>query len=86
MAWRKPQNFREWLRIVFRHRKKFFFPAVTVMILVILASHKMPRSYSAEAKFQRFNDQTLTQVGNRPIQQTRSRGSLPSSSLSRTCS
>lgn len=70
MAWRKPQNFREWLRIVFRHRKKFFFPAVTVMIIVVLASNKLPRTYTAEAKFQRFNDQTLTQVGSKPISQT----------------
>jgi uncharacterized protein involved in exopolysaccharide biosynthesis len=70
MAWRKPQNFREWMRIAFRHRKKFYFPAVTVMIVVILASHRLPRTYTAEAKFQRFNDQTLVQVANRPIQQT----------------
>jgi uncharacterized protein involved in exopolysaccharide biosynthesis len=63
MAWRKPKNLREWFGIIGRHKKKFFFPAVTVAIGVIWASHWMPREYRAEAKFERLNDATLREAG-----------------------
>ncbi|MEX2216613.1 MAG: hypothetical protein WD768_21040 [Phycisphaeraceae bacterium] len=56
MAWRKPTNLNEWLGIVLRHKKKFFYPAITVMIVFIWASQYMAREYWAEAKFQRRSD------------------------------
>ena len=56
MAWRKPTNLNEWFGILIRHKKKFFFPAMTVMIVVIWASQFMERQYRAEAKFQRRSD------------------------------
>lgn len=70
MAWRKPTNLREWLWILCRHQKKAFFPAVTVMIVVFLASHRMPRVYTAEARFQRVNDAALQQMDDRAIHRT----------------
>ena len=65
MAWRRPTNLREWLWILFRHKKKAFFPAVGVMIVVMIASHYVPRVYTAEAKFQRLNDPALQQMEDR---------------------
>ena len=38
MAWRKPTNLNEWFGILVRHKKKFFYPAIVVMIGVIWAS------------------------------------------------
>ena len=65
MAWRRPTNLREWTWILFRHKKKTFFPAVAVMIVVMLASHTIPRVYKAETKFQRLNDPALQQMKDR---------------------
>lgn len=56
MAWRKPANLNEWFGILLRHKKKFFYPAVLVMIAFIFSSQWWPREYSAEAKFQRRSD------------------------------
>jgi uncharacterized protein involved in exopolysaccharide biosynthesis len=61
MAWRKPNNLREWLQIVFRHKKKVFFPAVLVATLVMIASHQVPRSYQASARFTRESDIAMKQ-------------------------
>lgn len=69
MAWRKPTNLKEWLGVICRHQKKAFFPAVAVMIIVMIASHQIPRVYRAEAKFQRRNDAALQQMGDRTIDQ-----------------
>lgn len=63
MAWRKPTNMREWLGILFRHKKKFFFPALVMAIGVAIGSFLMERKYTAEARFQRFNDPAMQQVG-----------------------
>ena len=56
MAWRKPNNLREWLRLLSRHKKKFFFPALFAMTVAMVASLWVPRVYKAQAKFQRRND------------------------------
>ena len=63
MAWRKPRNLREWFQIVFRHKKKFFFPALAVAAFVMVAGHRMPREYTAQASFRRINDLTMQQMG-----------------------
>lgn len=59
MAWRKPANLNEWLGILVRHKKKFFFPTIVTMIAVIWASQWMPREYRAEAKFKRFSEASV---------------------------
>lgn len=69
MAWRKPTNLKEWLGVICRHQKKAFFPAIAVMIIVMVASHRIPRVYRAEAKFQRLNDAALQQMGDQTIDQ-----------------
>jgi uncharacterized protein involved in exopolysaccharide biosynthesis len=53
MAWRKPTNLNEWLGILVRHKKKFFFPVIITMITVIFLSQWLEREYKAVAKFQR---------------------------------
>lgn len=63
MAWRKPTNLRGWLNLLARHKKKFFFPALFVMILVMIGSLWVPREYRSEAKFQRKNDVAMTELG-----------------------
>jgi len=63
MAWRKPSNLNEWFGILVRHKKKFFFPAISVMIVVIWASQWMPREFRAEAKFQRKSEMSYSQQG-----------------------
>ncbi|MEX0774289.1 MAG: hypothetical protein WD042_01105 [Phycisphaeraceae bacterium] len=63
MAWQKPTSLNDWAGIVLRHKKKFFFPAVMVMIIVIVASLWIPREYKAEGKFQRINDPAMFQLG-----------------------
>lgn len=63
MAWRKPANLREWLSIFHRHKKKLFFPCVSIAIAVVIASHWVPREYRAEATFERTKDVTLQQMG-----------------------
>ncbi len=60
MAWRKPTNLNEWLGILVRHKKKFFFPAIIVATIIIFASQYAPRTYRAEAKFRRKSDTTLS--------------------------
>ena len=67
MAWRKPSNLREWFRVLFRHKKKFAFPAMLVMIVAVIGSFWVPRKYEAEARFQRSNDAALRQMGNATI-------------------
>ncbi len=59
MAWQKPTSLNDWLGIILRHKKKFFFPAVAVMIGVIWASQWIPREWFAEGKFTRQNDPTM---------------------------
>src|SRR5688500_8643217 len=61
MAWRKPENLRDWLRLALRHKKKLFFPAVGVMIAVVLLSFKIPhRRYRAEVRLQRIDDNAMS--------------------------
>lgn len=60
MAWRKPANLNEWFGILLRHKKKFFFPAVIVMIGFIWASQWMPREFRADAKFERRSESTVS--------------------------
>jgi len=60
MAWQKPANIKEWFSILVRHKKKFFFPAVLVMIVMVVQSHRYPRKYSADAVFQRTNDPLMS--------------------------
>ncbi len=67
MAWRKPKNAHEWLRIVLGHKKKFFFPAVSVMIVVIVASLWLPREYTAQAVIEQAKDTTLQKMGSSMI-------------------
>ncbi len=67
MAWRQPTNLREWLAIVYRHKKKLFFPSIVVMIVVVIASHWIPREYRATAMFERINDAALEQMGSSTI-------------------
>ncbi len=68
MAWRKPANLNEWFGIILRHKKKFFFPAVLVMIGFIWASQWWPREYTAEAKFKRRSETSMSpQAGGNPI-------------------
>ncbi len=59
MAWQKPTSLNDWLGIILRHKKKFFFPAVAVMICVIWASQWVPREWFAEGKFTRQNDPAM---------------------------
>ena len=59
MAWRKPKNLREWVSVLRRHRKKFFFPAIMAMIAVVFAGQFLPRKYSAQAKFLRRLDVSM---------------------------
>ncbi len=63
MAWQKPTNVSDWLGLLLRHKARFFFPAIVVMILVIWSSKFLPREYKAEAKFSRRNDPALVQMG-----------------------
>ena len=63
MAWRRPSNLNEWKSIFVRHQRVFFFPAIAVMILVMLASFKFPREYRAEAKFERKSDLAMDTTG-----------------------
>ena len=66
MAWRKPQNMREWMRLLYRHRNKFFFPMIVMMICVMWGAKLWyPRQYSAEAKFLRQNDAMIVQAEGR---------------------
>ncbi len=67
MAWRQPTNLREWLAIVTRHRKKFFFSAMPVMVAIVISSHWMKREYRAQAVFERINDAALQQMGSGTI-------------------
>ncbi len=68
MAWRKPANLNEWFGIFLRHKKKFFYPAIVVMIGFIWTSQWWPRQYSAEAKFQRRSDTSMNNDrGGNPI-------------------
>lgn len=76
MAWRQPSNLREWLGILSRHKKKFFFTCMPLMIAAAIFSHWIPREYSAQAMFERINDAALEQMGSgtinrnlRPIRQ-----------------
>lgn len=68
MAWHKPANAHEWVVLIQGHKKKFFFPAVTVMSLVVVASHWVPREYRAQAIFERENDSALEQMANSPVE------------------
>ena len=64
MAWHRPTNVNEWVSLVFRHKKKFIFPALVVMIATIwYRSASSPRQYFAEAKFQRVNDPAMVEMG-----------------------
>ncbi len=69
MAWRKPKNVSEWIAILWRHRYKFFFPALFAMTVVVLAGLRIEPTYTAEAHFQRENDPALRQTGNPTIEQ-----------------
>lgn len=51
MTWRKPINLRDWLKVFARHKKKFCFSTLAMMIVVIIASYWIPREYTAEAIF-----------------------------------
>lgn len=63
MAWRKPANIGEWLKILSRHHRKAILPALLVAILIVAGSYKVPRVYYAEAKFRRVNDTTIETMG-----------------------
>lgn len=63
MAWQKPTNISDWFGLLLRHKARFFYPAVAVMILVVWSSKFLPREYKAEAKFSRRNDPALVQMG-----------------------
>ncbi len=67
MAWRKPSNIQGWLKLGLRHWKKAVFPALFVMIVAAVASFWWPRSYKAEAKFQRRMDLTVMEAGTSTI-------------------
>ena len=68
MAWRQPENLREWLEVLLRHRKKFFFTCLPAMIIVVVASQWVPREYQAVAMFERINDAALEQMGSSTIE------------------
>ena len=53
MAWRRPGNIREWLNLVFRYKARFFFPAIIVMIIVMVLSHQIDPKFTARVKFER---------------------------------
>jgi uncharacterized protein involved in exopolysaccharide biosynthesis len=63
MAWRKPSNLRDWLALVLRHRKKAFFPACLITIVVLVAGLSFPKEYNAESKFQGQNDLIAASTG-----------------------
>ncbi len=65
MAWRKPAHIREWLDIVFRHRKKFFFTALPVAMLVVVSSYYVPRKYTASVEFEIENQLAMQQTNSR---------------------
>ena len=67
MAWRKPANIQEWVSILYRHKKKFFFPAIVVMIGFVIGSWWIPREYQADAIFERITDTALDQMGSGAI-------------------
>ena len=67
MAWRQPKSLREWLGLISGHKKKFLFPAIAVMIGVVISSHWKPRTYTARAMFERINDSALEQMGSSTI-------------------
>jgi uncharacterized protein involved in exopolysaccharide biosynthesis len=75
MAWHKPSNFRDWVSLVLRHRKKAFFPAILVMVVVLIAGETYPKEYSSEGKFQRVSDAvssaTAGTLGQRQVQNMR---------------
>ena len=56
MTWRKPTNLRDWLKVFARHKKKFCFSTLAMMIVVIIASHWIPHEYTAKASFQQEID------------------------------
>ncbi len=63
MAWQRPTDLRGWMNIILRHRKKMFFPALTVMIGVLWFSTTLDREYQATAKFQRVVQSPMAAVG-----------------------
>lgn len=67
MGWRQPTNLHEWLGILPRHKKKFFFSSVPVMIVVVVSSQWIEREYRAKAMFERINDAALEQMGSTTI-------------------
>jgi uncharacterized protein involved in exopolysaccharide biosynthesis len=67
MSWRKPKNIQEWAHILLRHRKKFFFTALPVMLIVVLVSFRIPREYRTEAVFERSNPSVTQDTGNSVI-------------------
>lgn len=67
MAWRKPTNLNEWFGILVRHKKKFFYPAVIVMIAIIWGSQWVPREYQATTKFQRETDTAISASKNNTV-------------------
>ena len=68
MAWRKPANMNDWLRVIVNHWKKFFFPAVTVGIGVVISSLWIPREYSAQAIVEMAKDPALEEMGSSMIE------------------
>ncbi len=67
MALRKIKNPRDVSRIIFRHRKLFFFSSVTTMITILIASNWYPHEYKAAATFTREIDAKIQNSSQRSV-------------------
>ncbi len=63
MALRNVKTPKDVSRMIFRHRKLFFFSSVTTMITIMIATRWFPHQYKSTASFERDISPTLNNTG-----------------------